>query len=45
MAERTLLKRLPTLDQVARTAVFLASADAGAMTGTAINLSSGSLQD
>jgi NAD(P)-dependent dehydrogenase (short-subunit alcohol dehydrogenase family) len=45
MAERTLLGRLPTLAQVAGAAVFLASADAGAMTGTALNLSGGSLAD
>jgi NAD(P)-dependent dehydrogenase (short-subunit alcohol dehydrogenase family) len=45
MAERTLLKRLPTLAEVAGAAVFLASADAGAMTGTALNLSGGSLPD
>jgi NAD(P)-dependent dehydrogenase (short-subunit alcohol dehydrogenase family) len=43
MRERTLLKRLPTLAEVAGTAVFLASADAGAMTGAAANLSGGSL--
>jgi NAD(P)-dependent dehydrogenase (short-subunit alcohol dehydrogenase family) len=45
MAERTLLKRLPTLAEVAGAAVFLASADASAMTGTALNLSGGSLPD
>jgi NAD(P)-dependent dehydrogenase (short-subunit alcohol dehydrogenase family) len=45
MAERTLLKRLPTLAEVAGAAVFLASTDAGAMTGTALNLSAGSLAD
>ena len=45
MAERTLLRRLPTLAEVAGAAVFLASADAGAMTGTALNLSGGSLAD
>jgi len=45
MAGRTLLQRLPTLAEVAGAAVFLASADAGAMTGTAVNLSGGSLAD
>jgi 3-oxoacyl-[acyl-carrier protein] reductase len=40
-AQGTLLKRLPTLDQVAQTAVFLASDHAGAMTGTVANLSAG----
>ena len=45
MAGRTLLRRLPTLAEVAGAAVFLASADAGAMTGTALNLSGGSLAD
>ncbi|OUM03451.1 SDR family NAD(P)-dependent oxidoreductase [Variovorax sp. JS1663] len=41
----TLLQRLPTLDQVARTAVFLASDHAGAITGTVANLSCGFLVD
>jgi NAD(P)-dependent dehydrogenase (short-subunit alcohol dehydrogenase family) len=45
MAERTLLKRLPTLAEVAGAAVFLASTDAGAMTGATLNLSGGSLAD
>jgi len=45
MAGRTLLRRLSTLAEVAGAAVFLASADAGAMTGTALNLSGGSLAD
>jgi NAD(P)-dependent dehydrogenase (short-subunit alcohol dehydrogenase family) len=45
MRERTLLKRLPTLDDVASAAVFLASTGAGAMTGTVANLSGGSLVD
>jgi NAD(P)-dependent dehydrogenase (short-subunit alcohol dehydrogenase family) len=45
MAQRTLLRRLPTLAEVAGAAVFLASADAGAMTGTVLNLSGGSLAD
>jgi NAD(P)-dependent dehydrogenase (short-subunit alcohol dehydrogenase family) len=37
----TLLKRLPTLAEVADTAVFLASDQAGAMTGTVANLTGG----
>lgn len=37
----TLLKRLPRLEQIAETAVFLASDAAGAMTGTVANLSCG----
>jgi 3-oxoacyl-[acyl-carrier protein] reductase len=37
----TLLKRLPTLDMVANTAVFLASDSAAAMSGTVANLSCG----
>jgi 3-oxoacyl-[acyl-carrier protein] reductase len=37
----TLLGRLPTLAQVADTAVFLASDSAGAITGTAIDLTGG----
>jgi 3-oxoacyl-[acyl-carrier protein] reductase len=37
----TLLKRLPTLAEVANTAVFLASDHAGAMTGAVANLTSG----
>jgi len=44
-AAGTLLKRLPTLDQVANTAVFLASKHAGAITGTVANLSGGFLVD
>lgn len=44
-ASGTLLKRLPTLDQVADTAVFLASRHAGAITGTVANLSCGFLVD
>ncbi|RZL90265.1 MAG: SDR family oxidoreductase [Variovorax sp.] len=44
-AAGTLLKRLPTLDQVANTAVFLASDHAGAITGTVANLSCGFLVD
>jgi 3-oxoacyl-[acyl-carrier protein] reductase len=44
-ATGTLLKRLPTLAQVANTAVFLASEQAGAMTGTVANLTCGFLVD
>jgi NAD(P)-dependent dehydrogenase (short-subunit alcohol dehydrogenase family) len=39
----TLLRRLPTLAEVANTAVFLASDQASAMTATVANLSCGSL--
>ena len=45
MAGATLLKRLPTLDQVADTAAFLASDRAAAMTGTVANLTAGYLVD
>jgi NAD(P)-dependent dehydrogenase (short-subunit alcohol dehydrogenase family) len=45
MAKGTLLKRLPTLSEVAETAAFLASDRAGAMTGTVVNLSAGALVD
>jgi NAD(P)-dependent dehydrogenase (short-subunit alcohol dehydrogenase family) len=41
----TLLKRLPTLDEVANTTAFLASGHAGAITGTVANLSCGFLVD
>lgn len=45
MEGMTLLKRLPTLQQVGETAAFIASDAAGAITGTSINLSCGSLVD
>lgn len=45
MEDMTLMKRLPTLDEVANTAAFIASDRAGAMTGTVINLSCGSVMD
>ena len=45
MVQGTLLKRLPTLSEVAETAAFLASDRAGAMTGTVVNLSGGALMD
>jgi NAD(P)-dependent dehydrogenase (short-subunit alcohol dehydrogenase family) len=41
----TLLRRLPTLAEVANTAAFLASEQASAMTATVANLSCGSLVD
>jgi len=41
----TLLRRLPTLAEVANTAAFLASDQAGAMTGAIANLSCGALVD
>jgi len=41
----TLLKRLPTLEQVAEAAAFFASDRAGAMTGTVANLTCGSIVD
>lgn len=41
----TLLRRLPTLAQVADAAVFAASDHAGAMTGTVVNLTCGALVD
>ncbi|MEJ8846413.1 SDR family oxidoreductase [Variovorax rhizosphaerae] len=44
-AEGTPLKRLPTLQQIAQTAVFLASDHAAAMTGTVANLSCGAVLD
>lgn len=44
-ANSTLLNRLPTLDQVANTAAFLASEHADAMTGTIANLTSGFIVD
>lgn len=39
----TMLGRLPTLAQIAETAVFLASPRAGAITGTVVNLTCGSV--
>ncbi|SEN37735.1 SDR family NAD(P)-dependent oxidoreductase [Actinacidiphila rubida] len=45
MAEGTLLKRLPTLSQVAETAAFLASDRAASLTATTVNLSAGTLTD
>ncbi|MGI5132298.1 SDR family NAD(P)-dependent oxidoreductase [Pseudonocardia sp. CA-107938] len=45
LAQGTLLKRLPTLSEIAETAAFLASDRAGAMTGTVANLTAGALVD
>jgi len=44
-AQTTMLKRLPTLAEVAETAAFLASDRAGAMTGAIVNLTCGALVD
>jgi 3-oxoacyl-[acyl-carrier protein] reductase len=45
MENGTLLGRLPTLDEVANAAVFMASDRASAMTGTIANLTCGSIMD
>ncbi|MFL5975869.1 MAG: SDR family NAD(P)-dependent oxidoreductase [Solirubrobacterales bacterium] len=45
LEQGTLLKRLPTLAEVADTAAFIASDGAGAMTATVANLSAGSIPD
>ncbi len=42
-AAGTPLRRLPTLDEVARTMAFVASDYVGPMTGTVVNLSSGAV--
>jgi enoyl-[acyl-carrier-protein] reductase (NADH) len=39
--QKTQLKRMPTLDQTARVAAFLASDYAGSLTGTIVNASCG----
>ncbi len=44
-ASMTLLRRLPTLAEVANVAAFIASDQASVMTATAVNLSCGSLVD
>ncbi len=44
-AEGTLLKRLPTLAEVADVAAFLASDRAASMTGTVANMTCGALVD
>lgn len=45
LAQGTLMKRLPTLAEIAETAAFVASDRAGVMTGTVVNLSGGALVD
>lgn len=45
LEQSTLLKRLPTLDEVAATAAFVASDRARAMTAAVVNLSAGSITD
>jgi NAD(P)-dependent dehydrogenase (short-subunit alcohol dehydrogenase family) len=45
LEQGTLLKRLPTLAEVADTATFVASDRAGAITGTVVNLSAGFITD
>jgi NAD(P)-dependent dehydrogenase (short-subunit alcohol dehydrogenase family) len=45
LEQATLLKRLPTLAEVADTAAFVASDRAGAMTATVVNLSAGNIAD
>ena len=45
MKNGTVLGRLPTLDEVANAAVFLASDRTSAMTGTIANLTCGSIMD
>jgi len=40
-----MLGRLPTLEEVANTAVFMASEAASAMTGTVANLTCGSIAE
>lgn len=44
-AAGTLLKRLPSLEQLAATALFLSSDQAGAMTGAIVNLTCGMVLD
>jgi NAD(P)-dependent dehydrogenase (short-subunit alcohol dehydrogenase family) len=45
MASSTLLRRLPSLEEVARIAAFVASEQASVMTGTVIKLNCGSRVD
>jgi 3-oxoacyl-[acyl-carrier protein] reductase len=45
MSESTMLRRMPRLAEVAETAAFLASDRAGALTGTVVNVSCGSVVD
>ena len=42
---RTLLRRLPTLAEVANVAAFMASDQASAMTATVVNLTCGSIAE
>jgi 3-oxoacyl-[acyl-carrier protein] reductase len=44
-AQGTMLKRLPTLSQVAETITFLASEGAGSMTGSVVNMTAGLTTD
>lgn len=44
-AQSTMLKRLPTLSQVAETVAFLASEHANSMTATVINMTAGAIVD
>ncbi|HEY6677358.1 MAG TPA: SDR family oxidoreductase [Actinomycetota bacterium] len=45
LASRTHPRRLMTLEEMANTAVFMASDKASGMTGTTVNLTMGSLDD
>jgi enoyl-[acyl-carrier-protein] reductase (NADH) len=45
MAKATLLRRLPTLEEVANVAAFMASDRARVMTGTVVKLNCGSRVD
>jgi enoyl-[acyl-carrier-protein] reductase (NADH) len=45
LASRTHPRRLMTLEEMANTAVFIASDKASGMTGTVVNLTLGSLDD
>lgn len=44
-AQSTMLKRLPTLSQVAETVAFLASEHANSMTATVVNMTAGTIID
>ena len=44
-AQSTMLKRLPTLSQVAETVAFLASDHANSMTATVVNMTAGAIVD
>jgi enoyl-[acyl-carrier-protein] reductase (NADH) len=45
LASKTHTRRLMTLEEMANTAVFMASDKASGMTGTTVNLTMGSLDD